>query len=221
MPAGPESRPGLTILYNPPHNSPRPFLISGGNKTERLSCDNVGWKVRGNLSPKNGLLRGATTLPKNEVNTTMRHKAVKLLTILLLSSITVLAQGGGRPGPGGPKPSRINFLATVLSLTDDQKQEATAIFDAAEQASTSLRDSLRQQRQALNDAAKASAADSQIDQLAAALGDLTGQLASIQTKAFAKFYALLTTDQRTKLDQLQANGRGMMGPPTPFGPGLP
>jgi LTXXQ motif family protein len=86
----------------------------------------------------------------------------------------VLAQGGGRPGPGGPKPNRINFLATVLSLTDDQKQQATAIFDAAEQASTSLRDSLRQQRQALNGAAKASAADSQIDQLATILGDLTG-----------------------------------------------
>jgi hypothetical protein len=45
-----------------------------------------------------------------------------------------------------------------------------------------------------------------------------GQLTAIQTKAFAKFYALLTTDQRTKLDQLQTNGRGMMGPGLAFGP---
>ena len=39
----------------------------------------------------------------------------------------------------------------------------------------------------------------------------SGQLAAIQTKAFAKFYALLTAEQRTKLDELHANGRGMKG----------
>lgn len=151
----------------------------------------------------------------------MRYKTVKLLTIVVLSSATVLAQGRGRPGSGTPRQNRIDFLTTVLSLTDDQKQQATTIFDTAKQASTSLRDNVKQQRQALNDAAKTNAADSQIDQLATTLGDLTGQLTAIQTKAFAKFYAILTAEQRTKLDQLQANGRGMMGPGMPFGPAAP
>ncbi len=42
--------------------------------------------------------------------------------------------------PGGPRGNRIDFLATVLSLTDAQKTQATAIFEAAETASTSLRE---------------------------------------------------------------------------------
>jgi Spy/CpxP family protein refolding chaperone len=154
----------------------------------------------------------------------LRHRyahPAALLTIVLLSSPTLLAQGRGGLRSGTPKQNRIDFLTKVLSLTDDQKQQAIAIFDAAEQASTALRDSLRQQRQDLNDAAKSAAADSQIDQLATTLGDLLGRLTAIQTKAFAKFYALLHTDQRTMLDQLQANGRGMMGPGLPFGPAGP
>jgi Spy/CpxP family protein refolding chaperone len=160
---------------------------------------------------------------QSEVNTPMRHKTTKLLSIALLSCVTALAQGPGRRGPGAANQNRIDFLATVLSLTDDQKQQATVIFDAAEQASTPVRESLTQQRQALNDAAKSNAADAQIDQLAATAGNLTAQLTAIQTKAFAKFYAILTEEQKTKLDQLKATGRGMRipGAELQFGPALP
>lgn len=153
----------------------------------------------------------------------MRKTSAKLLTIALLFSATAaLAQRGGH-GPGGPRGNRIDFLATVLSLTDAQKTQATAIFDAAETASTPLRETQATQRTALNDAAKSNATDVAIDQLAAALGATSGQLAAIQTKAFAKFYALLTTEQKTKLDELHANGRGMRGPDAGLsvGPGLP
>jgi len=141
----------------------------------------------------------------------MKKTTARLLALALLFGATVaLAQRGH--GPGGPGGNRVDFLATVLSLTDAQKTQATAIFDAAETASTSLRETHAQQRTALNDAAKSNASDASIDQLAATLGATSGQLAAIQTKAFAKFYALLTTEQRTKLDALHANGRGMRGP---------
>jgi Spy/CpxP family protein refolding chaperone len=152
----------------------------------------------------------------------MMRKTAQLLTLALLLSAAVLAQGRGGHGPGGPRGNRIDFLATVLSLTDAQKTQATAIFDAAETASTSLRETQALQRTALNDAAKSNAADASIDQLAATLGATSGQLAAIQTKAFAKFYALLTTEQRTKLDELHANGKGMRGPGAELsvGPGL-
>lgn len=146
----------------------------------------------------------------------MRKTTAKLLTVaLLLSATAALAQRGGH-GPGGPRGNRIDFLATVLSLTDAQKTQATAIFEAAETASTTLRET---QAQALNDAAKSNAADAAIDQLAATLGSTSGQLAAIQIKAFARFYALLTTEQRTKLDELKTNGRGIGE--LSFGPGLP
>jgi Spy/CpxP family protein refolding chaperone len=97
----------------------------------------------------------------------------------------------------------------VLSLTDEQKQQATAIFEAAETASAPVRENLALQRQALTDAAKSNAAEVTIDQLAATLGNTSGQLAAIQTKAFASFYALLTTEQKTKFDQLETHERGM------------
>jgi len=142
----------------------------------------------------------------------MRKTTVKLLTLALLLSATALAQGPRGNGPGGPRANRIDFLATVLGLTDAQKAQATEIFQAAETASSSLRETHATQRTALNDAAKSNAADAVIDQLAATLGTTSGQLAAIQTKAFAKFYALLTTEQRTKLDELHANGKGMRGP---------
>jgi Spy/CpxP family protein refolding chaperone len=153
----------------------------------------------------------------------MRKTTAKLLTLALLFSATAaLAQPGGR-GLGGPRGNRIDFLATVLSLTDAQKTQATAIFDATETASTPLRETQATQRIALNDAAKSNAAEAAIDQLAAALGTTSGQLAAIHTKAFAKFYALLTTEQRTKLDELHANGRGVrgLGAELSAGPGLP
>ena len=144
----------------------------------------------------------------------MKHRTATatLLGLVLLSATILLAQGRGRPDSEAPRHNPVNFLATVLGLTDDQKQQATTLFDAAEQASIPLRESLTKQRQALNDAAKSNASDVQIDELATVLGDLSGQLAGIRTKAFAKFYAILTADQRTKLDQLHENGRGLRMP---------
>ena len=68
------------------------------------------------------------------------RKTAQLLALALLFSAAVFAQSRGGHGPGGPRGNRIDFLATVLSLTDAQKTQATAIFEAAETASTSLRE---------------------------------------------------------------------------------
>ncbi len=148
----------------------------------------------------------------------MRHKIAQLLTIALLSGAPVLAQGSEPIDPQTLKQKRIDFLTTVLSLTDAQKQQATTIFHEADQDSAPLRDSLKQQHQALDDAVKSNVTDSQIDQLATTLGSLMGQLTAVRTKAFAKFYSILTADQRRKLDQLQASGKGlrMMGSGLPL-----
>lgn len=157
----------------------------------------------------------------------MRRTTAKLLTLgLLFSATAALVQrpgGHGPGGPGGPKQNRVDFLGTVLSLTNTQKTQAAAIFEQAQTASASLRETQGQQHAALQDAAKSNAADGTIDDLAATLGAKSGQLAAIHTKADAKFYALLTTEQRTKLDELHANGRGMRGPGAELlvGPGLP
>jgi len=108
----------------------------------------------------------------------------------------------------------LDFLATFLGLTDSQKDQAKAIFDASMQASQPLRDQLRQAHQALRSASQSGKSDAEIDQLAATVGTLTGQTAAIEAKAQAKFYALLTPDQKDKLGKLPERGPGGPG----FGP---
>ena len=50
-----------------------------------------------------------------------------------------------------------------------------------------------------------------LDRLSVAVGVIEGQLTAIRTKAFAKFYALLTAEQKTKYDSLGDRGPGRGG----------
>ena len=50
---------------------------------------------------------------------------------------------------------------------------------------------------------KAGKSDAEIDQLSVQIGSLMGQMTAVHTMAFAKFYALLTPDQRTKAQEMR------------------
>ncbi len=149
---------------------------------------------------------------------------MKLLAVVMVSTGLMWAQGPGPgPGPAGPRPPRsqpLEYLTLVLNLTDAQKEQARSTFDAAAETSRPLMEQLGPARQALHNAPKESRTDSQIDALAATVGSLEGQLAAIQTKAQVRFYNLLTTEQRDRLDKLAAVGGGPMGGPGagPAGP---
>jgi len=163
----------------------------------------------------------------------MSARWTRFIGIITVSAGLLVAQGPGGPrgrGPGQPpqgapgdrspeqfQQRRLDFLTTVLGLTDSQKDQAKAIFDAAAQASQPLRDQLRQAHQALASASQAGKSDAEIDQLAATVGTLTGQTAAIQAKAQAKFYGILTPDQKDKLSKLPQRGPGGPGGPG-FGP---
>ena len=135
-----------------------------------------------------------------------------MILIFLAAMLPLLAQGPGpgpRPrgfggpragGPGGGGPNQVAYLAGYLGLTDAQKTAATAIFTAADTASTTARGALRSAEDALQAGVKAGTSENQLDQLAAAVGVAQGQLAAIRAKADVKFRALLTPDQKTKLD---------------------
>lgn len=134
-----------------------------------------------------------------------------MLTMLsaVVIALPLMAQPGGRGGPGPG--NRLDFLAGYLSLTDSQKEQAKAIFDAAEVAAEGVSGQLASARDTLNAAVKQDAPEAQLDQLAAALGVVNGRLAAIHAKASAKFYVLLTAEQKTKYDQ-----RGERGGPGRF-----
>lgn len=147
----------------------------------------------------------------------------KPITLCLAAGVTAafaFAQGFGPRDGGGTPPDpqtmiarRVNFLATMLNLTDAQKAKATSIFTDAVTAGQSARSSMQSTRQSLADAIKKNDTAA-IDRLAMTAGTTSGQLLAIEAKADAAFYAILTADQRTKYDAMPHRGPG--GPRGPM-----
>ncbi|MEJ1928938.1 Spy/CpxP family protein refolding chaperone [Nostoc sp. NIES-2111] len=106
---------------------------------------------------------------------------------------------------------RLNFLAGYLSLTDAQKAQAQTIFDNAATAAETVRGQMESARTSLQTAIKANASAAELDRLSAAIGVLHGQATAIHAKAEAQFYALLTTEQRAKYDEMPGPGAGGPG----------
>jgi Spy/CpxP family protein refolding chaperone len=113
---------------------------------------------------------------------------------------TTYSEEGGR----GPMWGHMNVdhLAQALSLTDPQKEQARAIFEHARQSAQPIRAELKQNREKLMAAAKANSSEGDIQKLAGEQGRLVGKLIAIRTEASAKFYQLLTPEQRVKADQM-------------------
>lgn len=143
----------------------------------------------------------------------------RLISAAVLSAALIFGQGqGGGRRPGGTPPdpatmiqNRVDHLGTLLGLSDSQKASAVKIFtdaQAAVQAATA-------DAAATHDALAAAVKKNDIvaiDQAAGTLGTIHGKVMSIQSKAEAAFYALLTPDQQAKFDALPHRGPGGMGP---------
>ncbi len=149
----------------------------------------------------------------------MIKKLAMFSLMVVLSTTLVFAQGrqrrwgnGTPPDPATMTQMRVNHLTQLLNLTQDPQTKAAAIFTNAATAAQTVHTNLQTARQSLDAAIKKNDAAA-IDQAASAIGLATGQLTSIQAKADAAFYAILTTDQQTKYDSMpHRGGPGMMGP---------
>ena len=126
-----------------------------------------------------------------------------------------------QPGPGTAKaqPERREYmrghwdldrLTQVLNLTDSQKARAQTIFQNARQSAQPIREELKQNREKLTAAAKVSNNDTEIQKLATEQGRLMGKLIAIRTQASAKFYQILTPEQRVKADEMHERFRERM-----------
>ncbi len=108
----------------------------------------------------------------------------------------------------------VEQMAGRFELTESQKQQALVVYMKVEEDSRPLERKIGEQRRALRDAIKNNCSESQIDQMAGAVGALTAQVTAIETKGEAKFYALLNAEQRQKWDQpFRGPGRGPGGKP--------
>lgn len=104
---------------------------------------------------------------------------------------------------GGPMVERLTHR---FNLTPDQQTQARTIFQQARQQTESLNPKLREERQALSAAIK-NGNEAQIDQITRQDAQLNSRARAIHAKAMAKFYSILTPDQKAKFDQVGANWR--------------
>jgi len=142
----------------------------------------------------------------------MRRNLIGLAIVAALAAGVVLAQtaeaglGKGRPGLGASLRQRV---IKNLNLTADQKAQAKAIFQAAKTAGAPIRTQLQGLRQQMAAAVKNNSA-SDIKTFAGQAGTLQGELMANRADAMAKFYLILTPDQKTKLDQMQGKIEQLM-----------
>jgi Spy/CpxP family protein refolding chaperone len=136
--------------------------------------------------------------------------AAALATGLTVAQTAAPPQGqqqtGKRQARGGKMLER---LAAHLNLTEAQREQAKAAFQAAREQSKPVMEQLRTTRQELADAVKSGKTEVEIDMIAKRQGELMGQLAGIHSKAMTKVHATLTPEQREKANQLRERFRGM------------
>jgi Spy/CpxP family protein refolding chaperone len=99
------------------------------------------------------------------------------------------------------KRDMVQRLSARLNLTADQQNQAWAIFKQARADARSFSPKLRQERVALRTAIK-SDNEAQIDQILQQDSQLNAQARAIHAKAMAKFYQILTPEQKAKFDRM-------------------
>src|SRR5260370_14740770 len=153
----------------------------------------------------------------------MKKSITRIVSLATLTAVALLAQGphsdargGGGTGNANPPTvativaHQVNFLTTFLTLTTGQATQATTIFTNALTSINTIETQIATAQTALSAAVKTNTTAT-INTQAAAIGTLQGQIVALNANADAAFYALLTTDQKTKLDTLGSDffGEGL------------
>ena len=126
-----------------------------------------------------------------------------------------VAQATTAPQAGAVQAKEVHALVRkrvlkALNLTDAQKQQAKTILQSARQPAQPLAQQLKQDRAALTAAVEAGDS-ARIQQLSTEMGSLRGNVLGVRSLAMAKFYALLTPDQKTKAEELRQKAQQVPG----------
>jgi len=135
---------------------------------------------------------------------------MKLSTFLLPFCVAgmLAAQTTATTPQTAPKPharrahaDMVHRLSMRLKLTQDQQNQARAIFKQSRADAKSLSPNLRDERMALKTAVKTDN-EPQIDRILQQDSQVNAQARAIHAKAMAKFYQILTPDQKAKFDRM-------------------
>ncbi len=139
--------------------------------------------------------------------------AVILTVASLAMSVSAFAQGPpdtdgpphgkgmGKGGPGmgyggGP------FKGLFEILDEDQQEKVTAILEAHREEATANRDAMKAKREELHELIKADASEATIMAKAEEVGGLQTELMKSKTAMMLEIRALLTDEQKQKLDMI-------------------
>lgn len=101
---------------------------------------------------------------------------------------------------------RGNRLFRHLELTDAQKEQMKAIREASRETTKGLRDSLREGRKQLREMGTNGVFDQgAVELVAAQQAEIHKQLIIERQKVKSQMFALLTPEQKTKLEEMKAN----------------
>ena len=117
-----------------------------------------------------------------------------------------MGRGGGRGpmGPGGPM-GILPMLPREIQLTDAQRDQVRAIADTHRDEWRGLTDRARTAHDALNAAVTAETVDeTMIRQKSADVAAVEADMAVARARTHAEVWQVLTTEQKTKLKELQA-----------------
>jgi Spy/CpxP family protein refolding chaperone len=140
---------------------------------------------------------------------------IRPFVAVALATSCVFGQAANEPpNPANMVQQRVGFLTNLLSLTAAQQQRATTIFTTAARSGMTILSNLESAHRSLENAIKNNDGIA-IDQISAAIGNLTAKGTSNDAKADAAFYQILRTDQQTKLSQFETQGAGFNAGPRP------
>ena len=124
----------------------------------------------------------------------------KYAAVTAVAAMSVASFAFGAEAQGGRNFHRHGALMQVL--TDSQKTQAKSVFQQARQTAKPVREQLMATRKSLQAAVQAGDSN-QIQQFSATEGQEIGQLMAIRSSAFSKVYQTLSSDQKTKLAEIQ------------------
>ncbi len=150
----------------------------------------------------------------------MKTKMIQIATAALMAGGLAVAQTAApapaprthRPGYAQREARRGEMrekMMQELNLTADQQAKAKTIFGDSWQNSKPIFEQLKQNDQAMQSAVRANDT-AKIKALSVTQGNLRGQLMANHQTAMAKFYQILTPEQRTKADAMHARAQSRM-----------
>jgi len=143
----------------------------------------------------------------------MKRNLIQTVIVGAMAAGMMLAQAPATPAQ--PPAARMHRFAPrqhmmqQLNLTAAQKEQAKSIWSATRQSTQAVREQLRTNREALATAVR-NDNQGQIQKLAAAQGQLRGQLLAARSESMAKFYQILTPAQKAKIHQMHQAFRERM-----------